>query len=342
MASVYELLEGKIVTTGEVTVSLFEHCNLSCTFCPQDHSSMVGASLEEMLFKANRITEWINLNGRTTRFRINVMGGELFQDRFVKDGFLEKYQAFINFIKNNILPSKQVSFNFITNLVFNDVKPVIDFLEFNDFMISVSYDSRGRFNKQQLEVYKNNIEIFKPYISCICSIITKHSIDALLEGDQYFSYLYDNFPIYWDTYMPSTQSAQKLMPKQSDMLKFYKYLIDYYPKCSNIDHFVNKKPANKMMCTRGNNFTIFANNVEPVGCSGTYHIRDSNVEDFKSEKVVSNFLDKYNCFKCPYFARCPLTCFVKSSYKYIEHDLDECVYKLTFDYADGKDKDSIC
>lgn len=330
---IYDLIDAKVVRYGEIVVCLFEHCNLKCAFCPQDHSSILGASYEEIMEKVDPIVEWINNNSRQQEYKIHLMGGELFQDRWIEEGFLDTYQDLITLIAAK--SKAKIHFNFITNLVFENRKPVMDFLNHNDLKVSISYDPAGRFSKSDLEIFTRNIIYFQDHIEMVSIVATKQNIDRILAGDQLFEDLYFNYTCDFDHFLPSVSTSRILMPSEKDLFEFYKVLVSKYPNCLNIEHFVNDKPANKMICTRGNSLTIMPDGAKPQGCSGSVFLKDAQTEELGGPKIVENFLDKYNCFECEYFQRCPLSCFIKEDYKHIEQDMDECVFKATFRYADS-------
>lgn len=328
---IYNVIEEKIIDYAEIVVILFDHCNLNCVFCPQDHKDDSTATYESIMSKSYSVFNWINNNNRTSYFKVHIMGGELFQDRFVDRKFLEIYQSFINAIIQNTTASKTIVPNFVTNLVFNRVEEVYNFIDMNNLKISISYDIKGRFNKDQRDLFEKNVEYFKDKIEMVSIQMTKQNINAFLEGDSYFDYLYDNFGIDWDSFIPTKEISisPSLMPSESDKLKLYKLLINKYPKCYNIEHFVNKKENNKMTCTRGNNLTILKTGKIPKGCSSTPFIEDSDLN------VVENWLSRHNCFSCEYYRRCPLTCFISANYKHTVRDLDTCYLKEAFKYADS-------
>lgn len=339
MTSIYDLINQKVIDFAEVIVILFEHCNLRCAMCPQDHESEENISREEILSKVDYVADWINSNNKTRYFKIHIMGGEVFEDYFVDKDYLNIYQEFIDRVSARVIDKeKQIVFNFVTNLVFTNSTKVLNFLEKNNLDISISYDSTGRFSKKDLEVYKKNIEIFKNRISVVSCVMSSPSIKAVIDGDDYFDYLYENFLIDWDSLWPTqTDNINRfLMPKESELLEFYKVLVDRYPNCLNVEHFVTDKPNMKMTCTRGNNTTILQDNTVPKGCSGAAYLKDGKTEDPSTDEIVTNFFEKYNCFECEYFQRCPFTCFIKADYKHTIEDLDECVFKQTFRYADEK------
>jgi len=232
---------------------------------------------------------------------------------------------------------KEIVFNFVTNLVFDNALTVLDFIKQDNVIISTSYDSAGRFSPSEFEVFKRNVEIFKDHIAMVSCVLTAQSMKSV-KTDEYFKYLYDNFIIDWDSLWPTQGDKlnRTMMPSERETYEFYKFLIDNYPKCLNIEHFVTDKPVMKMTCTRGNNTTILQDNTVPRGCSGTAYVKDRKTKDDDVSEVMVQFFNNYDCFSCEYFSKCPFTCFIKQDYKYIEHDLGECAFKKTFQYVDQK------
>jgi len=330
----YNIIDTKVIDYAEIVVCLFDHCNLSCVFCPQNHDLLDGATEKEILSKVPGIVEWIKNNQRSKYFKLHIMGGELFQDQFIQAGFINYYQKFVNEINTQTQGlDKHITFNFISNLVFLETQPVLDFIENNNFKISVSYDTKGRFATGQFDIFKNNIELFKHRIEMISSVMTRQTMIAITEGDEYYDYLYSNFTCDWDSFLPSVEKSQFLMPKESESLAFYKTLVKKYPKCINIKPFVDPTPQNKMSCTRGNSYTVMYDNTNPTGCSGSALLREAKTEDLGSTKIINNFMEKYDCFSCEFFQRCPFTCFIKQDYKFLVDDEAQCVFKSTFEYS---------
>jgi hypothetical protein len=227
-------------------------------------------------------------------------------------------------------------------LIFEETAEIFDFLEKNKLKVSISYDPSGRFNKHTLEIFKRNLEIFKDHIEMVSIVATQQTIDKIINGDDMFEYLYERYTVDFDQFLPSNEHSRYLMPSEKQTYEFYKALVSKYPKCLNIEHFVNQKPANKMICTRGNSFTIMPDNSIPEGCSGSIFLTDAQTKELGGPQIVENFFNKYNCFECEYFQRCPFTCFIKQDYKYIEYDMDECVFKATFRYADSVYQSTAC
>ena len=70
----------KRTINGEIIVTLFEQCNLTCKFCPQDHASIIG--MDRIKEKKDYIIQSIlhlRKQGRT-QFSVHLMGGEVFSD----------------------------------------------------------------------------------------------------------------------------------------------------------------------------------------------------------------------------------------------------------------------
>lgn len=339
--SIYDLIGKKVINHAEIVVILFEYCNLRCTMCTQNHETLDNTSREKILSKANYIIKWINNNNKTDHFKLHIMGGEVFENYFLENSYLEIYQEFIDKIKEGVHnKEKEIIFNFITNLVFDHTDTVLNFLEKNNLMISTSYDSTGRFSPKNFVTFKNNIEKFKKHISMVSCVMTAPTMKSIIAGDDYFDYLYSLFPVDWDSLWPAQiNKINKLMvPKESETYEFYKCLVDRYPECLNVEHFVTNEPVMKMTCTRGNNTTILQDNSIPRGCSGTAYVKDRNTSDNDVSEVMLRFFNKYDCFQCQYFQKCSFTCFIKQDYKFIEEDLDECVFKKTFRYVEEKNK----
>lgn len=340
--SLYKLIENKVSAFGEIVVLFFDHCNLNCSFCPQNHSSLEGTKEEEILSKVPIVVDWINKNQKTQYFKLHIMGGELFQDHWIEKNYLQIYQKFIDQVKDKVSKEKSLYFNFVTNLVFDQTEKVMNFLIKNDLKFSISYDAKGRFNNKQFEVFKRNVEIFKDKIEMCSLVMSKQNIEAITKGDEMFDYLYKNFTCDFDSFLPSVKTTDSMMPKESEVLQFNKLLVDRYPNCLNVTPFTEDEKELKMSCTRGNSLTVLYNNEIPEGCSGALYltqglgIENSKSKDPFSVGITTNFFEKYNCFECEFYKRCPFTCFIKEDYEKLIKDVDGCLIKETFRYAEKK------
>jgi hypothetical protein len=329
---IYNVIDNKVIDWSEIVLCLFENCNLSCSFCPQDHASNKYTSEFDILSKVPGTIKWINDNQRSSKIYIHVMGGELFQDRLIALGYLNIYQKLIDQIRKGVNSDKTIIFRFVTNLTMTSHSKLIDFITSNDIKISISYDIKGRFNNANAKLFKDNLNIFYDYIE-MCSVVsTKQNIHALLNGDDMYDYLYANFKINWDSYLPSHSLDEKLMPKSSDILKLNKHLLQYYPKCTSISNFIDNNINNKMSCTRGNSYTVLPSGPITTGCSGNILTTSATSDG----DIVESFIDKYNCLTCEYYHRCPFTCFVyKDSSKLVDDMPGICINYETFKYAEN-------
>lgn len=332
--STYDLIKSKIIDHSEIVVNFFDYCNMKCSFCTQIHSSTEGMSKEEILSKVSLILNYIQTN-ESNEILLHLMGGELFQDELIDEGFLQHYSEFIHQLETQKPSHKKITYNFITNLVFTKINEVKSFCDKHKLKIAISYDPVARFTKKQLQQFKLNVEEFKNYIRMVSCVMTKQNMKEIIKGDEYFTYLYNNFDCHWDHLLIGDSQFDIMMPKQSEVYEFYTHLVKHYPNCLNITQFTKKTPnVNKMGCTRGNSFTVFADNSIPKGCSGSVVLKDASTEDNWSTKVIDNFLSENDCLTCEYYTRCNLTCFVHNDYKKIVKDVQGCVYKKVFEYAD--------
>ena len=338
MNFLHSIIEDKIPESGELEIFFFEECNLRCVHCFQDHKSKLGQSKENILSKLQIIKDFFLMNPKK-HYIMNIMGGELFQDHLL-DEYLPIYTAFVDGV-NDICEEldKTVTFNFVTNLVFTKTDQVLAWVDKHNLKFSVSYDTTGRFNRSQFALYKENIEIFKEKINIICLVATKNNIFKLMDdGDSYYDYLYNNFICYWDQVTPGPTVPNLLVPSERELYNFNIFLLDNYPKCTNLEAFTNDQTHNKMSCPSINKLLIEANN-RTASCRIHQHEEDS--KDFitpitpeTNDPIIEKFFSDHDCMSCKYYARCPFSCFVRNDWRRLERDFDGCVYRETFKYAD--------
>lgn len=331
-----KILESKIPEYAEIEIFFFELCNLRCVHCFQDHESTDGMDRDRILSKLPLVEQFFQRTPKTNVI-LNIMGGELFQDDIVAE-FLPVYSEFINqVIKFGEKFDKVPVFNFVTNLLCTEHEQFIGWLEKHELKLSVSYDLTGRFNKDQFELFKNNVEIYKKYIRTICLVSTTPNIQRLItKGDTYYDYLYANFDCYWDQLTPGPTVPSDLVPSESEYLTFLKFLVNNYPKCTNLDAFVNKKEHNKMSCPSINKLLIETNN-KTSSCRIQQHKKSRDfitIVDKSNDAIIEKWIDEKGCLSCEYFQRCPFSCFVRNDWKRLKRDFDGCIYKETFKHVD--------
>lgn len=337
--SIQELISSKVPDYAEIEIFFFEHCNLRCVHCFQNHESTLGMRQDLILSKVEIIEDFFKRSPKTEVI-LNIMGGELFQDHLM-DEYLPIYTQFIEGVQELAeIYNKKPRFNFVTNLLTTKHDLFKEWLDFHSLKLSVSYDLSGRFNINQLLQFKHNVEVYRDYINTICLVATKQNIKLLLEQkDSYYDYLYNNFTCYWDQLTPGPTVPTDLVPSEKQYLDFLLFLVDNYPRCTNLESFVNKQQHNKMSCPSLNKLLIEADN-STSSCRIQQH---KKTNDFISpasdtnDAIIEKWIDDKGCFTCEYFSRCPFSCFVRNDWKRLVRDFDGCIYKETFKYVDAKD-----
>jgi hypothetical protein len=337
--TIHAILKDKIPDFAEIEIFLFEYCNLRCVHCFQDHNSKVGMSESDIIAKIAIIEDFFKRSPKHDVI-LNIMGGELFLDELL-DEYLPVYTKFIDAVNELAkIHNKKPKFNFVTNLLTTKHAQFKSWLDHHQLKLSVSYDLSGRFNINQLMQFKHNINIYKDYVGVICLVSTRQNINLLLQGkDKYYEYLYDTFDCYWDQLTPGPTVPTELVPSESEYLTFLKHLVDHYPKCTNLEAFVNKKQHNKMSCPSLNKLLIEANN-NTSSCRIQQHKKSNDFISFvdnTNDTIIENWIDSKGCLSCEYFQRCPFSCFVRNDWKRLVRDFDGCIYKETFKYVDEKD-----
>lgn len=336
----------------EIVVILFEYCNFSCTFCPQNHHNKNGMSYDEILSKADIVINYINNNKFASGFVIRLIGGEPFADEVISQPkILQAYKDLTNKIRKEVnIGDRYLHFMWITNFSMKECRnQVSEFIkdQIKDTMFIVSFDLKGRFNKANKEIFKENIEIYKKYIRNITTVMTKQNIESVMAGDEYFDYLYENFDYSWDKYIKGDTISDHSIPKESQVLEFYKLLVDKYPEIEFIVPFVKDPEVgaiNSASCSRGNGFAIDADNtIISEGCIGTHYLKKNNLPSIANitekrflDSTIEDFLVKYDCHACKFYQRCPMTCFTSLKAGSMIEDINTCINKLLFEYVDSK------
>ena len=239
---------------GEIIVTLFEQCNMSCKFCNQDHASTVGMNnIRDKLSIVQNAIKHLQANGRT-QFSVHFMGGEVFSD-LVPDSCFDDYKYLADELDKWSKENKyEVEVCFTTNFVYERTDRLQKLLdECPQIVLLTSYDPSGRFGLGQLNQFKKNVVQFEKYIKSANVIMTKPNIDKFLKGDiPFFDYLYERYDIYFDYYTP--EKNRKLMtPNDIQLRDFMKFMVDNYPNCLPFKDYPSKQKK-RMTCQ--DTFTI--------------------------------------------------------------------------------------
>lgn len=333
----------------EYTLHLFEKCNLSCGFCWQDHKAFEGVDTVR-----DKIVPVKELLDKETKKKVtfNVMGGEVFDDSIFDDKLFDDY-VYLSKEISDYAASKgmEATINFVSNLVTERPDRIVKLINTLNSLgvrntLVTSYDSRGRFNKEQFKIFKSNVELLEQYIASVSMLLTKPVIKQIMERqDPYFQWLYDNgFEIYFDYYTPTVENKNPaseseavvstvIAPSDLDLLKVFYFFVDNYPKVQPIKTWI-ENGTNSLSCRRSK--LVLADGTKCL--CGNLQLKDEQSVRFYNAKIKpddnseieTNFLERWDCLSCEYFERCQLGCFMQHDYA-ARGQMVECPFKLTFD-----------
>lgn len=339
---VTNIIQRKIPKDAEIELSLFQACNLRCSFCWQDHDDKEG--LDTIRNKAVPINEFLKTNP-SPKTTICMMGGELFQDGQDPDLYNQYYDLCVNVTQYAKSIGKEVRFTLVTNMIWKDRESVGKFLGRLDAAgvtsgFSTSFDFHGRPVKYDpREAWHANITHFRSRIDTINMVLTRPSIQKFLKGDNtYFKQLYDEgYPLSFDYYTPET-NAFLLVPSDRELLEALLKIAKEFPDMSPMRGWIDNE-FNSMTCMGPNKITIL-----PSGRIVTCRQLKYNPADFlnpvfyeSNANLILDSITKKECLTCPYFGRCGFSCFVMEDHKYFAQrkELPECLYKIMFREIDN-------
>lgn len=336
MSPLYKsLLMRKHVNYVEIENHLFTSCNLKCPFCCQQHDSKPELTLE-LVDKRIEITKNFidSKKGKYKNYVVNVMGGELLQDT-LPDHYFELYVYLQSSIKD-AYPELNFSFSLTTNLLFENYNRVLKLLTNSKLKLKLnaSYDTVGRTWDiyQRHVLYPKNIELFKPYIQSISSVLHRPTIHSLIKKeDTYLTYLYNNFELDFSWYVPDKKLPHKFIPSDEDCKNILLYLKDKYPNSHPIKEYVNN-PSNSITCCSENRILI-DENLQYSNCQYLKYKQDSFLTPLDKDStsgMFETFVKRQGCLTCPHFERCGLSCYVMNDFKDRERN-EQCYIKEFFD-----------
>jgi MoaA/NifB/PqqE/SkfB family radical SAM enzyme len=328
-----QILSAKAPDQSEIELHLFEFCNLKCYFCGQNHDDKTGMNL--IADKIKPIQEFIQ-NNHKNKHIINIMGGEIFNDK-IQDSLFDEYfnlACEVDRFAKSI--GHSCHFNWVTNLVYTKHQRVRDFLnklraEGITTKLSTSYDFTGRKNKTWIsELFQKNIELFREDIYTVGFVLTKPAIEFMLtQKDEYFEYLYQHYPLYFDFYVPEA-GANVLMPSDDEILEAYRFVAKNFPQVSPVKELL-ENDMNKMTCYSLNKLTLLPDNREVKCRYLNYKDGDfKNPVDYKSnDNIILSFVEENQCLSCEWYNKCGFRCFVQADWAKRKSS-STCMFKTFF------------
>jgi radical SAM protein with 4Fe4S-binding SPASM domain len=344
-----KVMKDKIPKYTEIEISFFELCALHCRFCWQDNYNPTGTnSIKE---KAEIVVDYLKKQEAFLQpnIQVHMLGGELFED---SNDYYSEYLIFINTIFEHCkhhLPQKELMFVFLTNMNFQKEETKLKLESFLNelksknisFILTTSWDPTGRPLKGDIETqFHKNITYFKEYLSEITFVLTKPTIKRLLQDkNEYLDLLIkEGFVIDYDYYMPTTW-ADSLMPSDRDLLNAFRYLLYKHPIIRKLKSWIEpEEEACRITCASLNKITILPDGTITNCRHLNYDNKDFDTEVFNESNsdIIMKYITKKECLSCPYFKRCPLSCFVMADHKKFlgNQELNECFYKILFRETD--------
>lgn len=338
------LLEKKRDRTQEISIYFFENCNLRCAFCWQDHESSQG--LDSVREKVTAIEQYFKEEKRDA-VSFAMMGGELFADKIFDQKLLSDFKYVTNCIKElSVKYNKNVTISWVTNLVTTKLNMIRELLVYGRSLdikveLATSYDFAGRFNINQFLQFKTNVELMWDEINTFSLTMTRANCQYFLtKQDSYFDYLYNRGAyFYFDFYMPD-EAADRQCPSDTLLLEVFKKGITQYP---NIDPWKSWLRNNNNYASCRSSRMINPDNSRS-NCGAMVMAQNETAADKvyqvklhnKSNAVIENhFLEKYNCIQCEYVERCSFGCFMQHASTKFTEELDDCVYRKTFQFIEA-------
>lgn len=347
----------------ELACSIFDVCNLRCSFCFQEHNSIKSISIKDMKKIPKVLFDF--MDKEIPKYNINIInlkfwGGELFFDA-IPDYFFDIYLEIFEKFKEKInikYPYIKIYVTWLTNGVFTKYKRVEYLLEKTNGIIGFSYDPIGRFTNPQLyNIFKKTVNHFIELnnFQLMASItLSKSAIDYYINSKQFETFI-DSVRMKTDiSYYTPGISYSKDTPDDNDIFNFFKWAIDR--KMVNIRavydiitmsigkeipylHYCNcAKAAQYSNGVITKNCALRTSAVPEEDFYGKYtsEVNEDNCAEYKNSLGII----KRGCLTCEYYTNCQKFCWLSLIYK--GYKVSECPLKRACSYfLQNKDKNSI-
>lgn len=334
---------------------LFEKCNLNCKFCFEKENRNKNINMDYLFSLPYAIVSVVSdkfESGEFNALDITFMGGELFADT-LPDKMFAIYGEIVSMIGLLMFakyPKVDIRVNWLTNGVFQKYERVERLLSETGGKISFSYDPVGRYpSNVQKTMFLENVEYFRDYLGSILITPTKPTINAFINGESDIDFLRvccKNLDL---SYYIAGKDYKELQPSDSDMFKFFKWIVDneiteFKDYREMLKAFDKRNPEIFKTCNCDKLITVSERGItnvcvkinSPLPLSDFYgdkKITEQNVA-FYRENLGQQ---KRGCMTCPWFDKCVKPCWTTVLFK--NYPLQKCPFKRIYEYI--KDKHSV-
>ena len=332
-------------TTYNIECTLFDLCNLHCTFC---YESVCGKRINDFsryyikkfpeIFKQQHLPNIKNTNKK--EILIAVCGGELFLDSF-SDAIFEDYAKFVTkintYLKNEI-PDAKLNISWLSNYTFTKWDRVEQLLDYTNTNIATSYDAVGRFHTNELlGKWIMTFNHFKDRTLMTTVTLHKDNIEAIIDGDRGFEMLMDNPQIWTDIsyYVPINNIFEKFIPSDFEVFDFYKFALDNrYFSINEISNFMktvldiasvesychcdsavltDRSPDDTEILS-GGCVDIIENLMQDKNEKKTFYGDNYDIMKDDDNKHIAGRIRR-GCMNCEWYQNCAKMCFASIMYK---------------------------
>ncbi|MNK56476.1 hypothetical protein D3C87_755170 [compost metagenome] len=327
------LMRNKRSPHGEIAVVLFEHCNLSCSFCPQNHNDTTGMesildklpSVRESMYRFNNVGKQL--------ITLNIQGGELFSD-FVPDSVFDDYYEFARIAQDYAAcMGIPMSVAWGSNLVHTKTERVLELFrrletDVCEANLMVSYDPVSRFNRADLDSFRSNMELYGDHVKAVNITLTRPNIRKFLSGDtEYFDELYEKYFCAFDFYQLERNRAVNA-PTDQDLQDMFLLLARKYPRSNPIVGLLTQDKNESLY-----QHTENASETISGFCDTTLSGKIFDDESVTFQRMEAKWLEDYGCLTCQYFDRCSLGPIPQNFLQPEYRTLSECWIKTVHEKA---------
>lgn len=340
------------IDSYELSISLFDTCQLHCDFCFQAHKKPIDLDyIKSIPSKVIAIVPRLKKYETKTLY-IRMWGGELFHDG-IDESMFDVYQSLCDdLIKafHQELPDLNIVFNYMSNGAWSKHRErVWKLLQDNNATIGFSYDPVGRFPTKELKQKMiDNARFFyeKQGHMNLAMTTTKRNIMCLLnEEDEFLKNFPKEYSLEINYYIPGYDWEINL-PNDDLIYDMWMYFLKHNMfNCKSLKSYIEPivYPGRQVFSTCGCKCSDqFSNNCLIRDCikrtsllpsTDFYGDLSKEMTDNNAQEI-KNYLGtiKRGCMCCPNMSRCAWICF--SSILFKEYKATNCPISRLIDYVD--------